>query len=104
VKSCARDFLTDLKWPDYRAFFAVDADVPRELVPTEAGLIVAAGSEAALLREAPGYPRISVRCRARLHRFALLVGAAGSAGGSGQSNRHSGSATGQIKKCWSTLI
>ena len=37
VKSGPRDFLTDLKWPDYRAFsdalyFAVDVDFPQALL------------------------------------------------------------------------
>ncbi|HUN39595.1 MAG TPA: MmcB family DNA repair protein [Acetobacteraceae bacterium] len=78
VKSGARDFLTDLKWPDYRAFsdalfFAVDVDFPQELLPAETGLIVAAGLEADLLREAPTHPLATARRRALLHRFALLA-------------------------------
>ena len=78
VKSGPRDFLTDLKWPDYRAFsdalfFAVDADFPQELLPAETGLIVAAGLEADLLREAPTHPLPGARRRALLHRFALLA-------------------------------
>ncbi|HUB14988.1 MAG TPA: MmcB family DNA repair protein [Acetobacteraceae bacterium] len=78
VKSGPRDFLTDLKWPDYRAssdalFFAVDADFPRELLPAETGLIVAAGLEADLLREAPTHPLPAPRRRALLHRFAMLA-------------------------------
>ncbi len=78
VKSCARDFLTDLKWQDYRAFadalfFAVDADFPQALLPAETGLIVAAGLEADLLREASAHPLAGARRRALLHRFALLA-------------------------------
>jgi hypothetical protein len=78
VKSGPRDFLTDLKWQDYRAFsdelfFAVDVDFPRELLPAETGLIVAAGLEAELLREAPAHPLAGARRRALLHRFALLA-------------------------------
>jgi hypothetical protein len=78
VKSGPRDFLTDLKWQDYREFadelfFAVDIDFPRELLPAEAGLIVAAGLEADLLREAPPHPLAGARRRALLHRFALLA-------------------------------
>jgi hypothetical protein len=78
VKSGARDFLTDLKWQDYRAFadelfFAVDADFPQELLPAETGLIVAAGLEAELLREAPAHPLAGARRRALLHRFASLA-------------------------------
>ena len=80
VKSGPRDFLTDLKWQDYRAFadalfFAVDADFPQELLPAETGLIVAAGLEAELLREAPAHPLAGARRRALLHRFALLAAA-----------------------------
>jgi hypothetical protein len=78
VKSGPRDFLTDLKWRDYREFsdelfFAVDVDFPQELLPAETGLIVAAGLEAELLREAPAHPLASARRRSLLHRFALLA-------------------------------
>lgn len=78
VKSGLRDFLTDLKWPDYRAyadalFFAVDIDFPQELLPADTGLIVAAGREAELLRDAPAHPLAPARRRALLHRFAILA-------------------------------
>jgi hypothetical protein len=78
VKSGPRDFLTDLKWPDYRAFsdglfFAVDVDFPQELLPAETGLIVAAGLEADLLREAPSHPLAVARRRALMQRFAWLA-------------------------------
>jgi hypothetical protein len=78
VKSGPRDFLTDFKWQDYRAyadelFFAVDVDFPQDLLPAEAGLIVAAGLEAELLREAPAHPLAGGRRRAMLHRFAVLA-------------------------------
>jgi hypothetical protein len=78
VKSGPRDFLTDLKWQDYREFadelfFAVDVDFPRELLPAETGLIVAAGLEAELLREARAPPLAPSRRRALLQRFASLA-------------------------------
>ncbi len=78
VKSGPRDFLTDLKWQDYREcadelFFAVDIDFPRALLPAETGLIVAAGLEAELLRDAPQHPLTGTRRRAMLHRFALVA-------------------------------
>lgn len=78
VKSGPRDFLTDGKWPEYRdfcdaLFFAVGADFPCELLPEEAGLIVAEGLEAELLRDAPANPLAAARRRALLHRFALLA-------------------------------
>jgi hypothetical protein len=78
VKSGPRDFLVDDKWPEYREyadalFFAVDADFPRELLPEETGLIVAAGLEAELLREGPAHPMPGARRRALLQRFAALA-------------------------------
>ena len=78
VKSCARDFLTDRKWPDYRAYadalyFAVDQDFPTELLPDETGLIVAAGLEAEILRDAPTHPQPSARRHALLRQFAALA-------------------------------
>jgi hypothetical protein len=78
VKSGPRDFLTDTKWQDYREFadelfFAIDADFPQHLLPAESGLIVAAGLEAELLREAPPHPLAAARRRALLQRFALLA-------------------------------
>jgi hypothetical protein len=78
VKSGPRDFLTDVKWEDYREFadelfFAVDADFPQAILPAETGLIVAAGLEAEVLREAPAHPLPTARRRALLQRFALLA-------------------------------
>lgn len=78
VKSGPRDFLTDQKWPEYRdfadaLFFAVDADFPREMLPPETGLIVAAGLEADLLRNAPSHRIAGARRRALTHRFATMA-------------------------------
>ena len=78
VKSGPRDFLVDLKWPEYRAFcdelfFAVDTDFPQELLPEEAGLIVAWGLSAEILRPAPIHALPPARRRALLHRFAHLA-------------------------------
>jgi hypothetical protein len=78
VKSCARDFLTDAKWPEYREycdqlFFAVDLDFPRELLPEDAGLLVADGAEAAMLRDAPAHRLAPARRRALLHRYAVVA-------------------------------
>ncbi|MBV1795765.1 MmcB family DNA repair protein [Siccirubricoccus sp. G192] len=78
VKSCARDFLSDGKWPDYREYcdrlyFAVDLDFPEGLLPADAGLLVTDGPEAALLREAPAHPLAPARRRALLHRYAVVA-------------------------------
>jgi hypothetical protein len=68
----------DAKWPDYRdytdaLYFAVDADFPQALLPAEVGLIVAAGLEAELVRDAPSHPVPAPRRRALLQRFAMLA-------------------------------
>lgn len=78
-KSGARDFLTDFKWPEYRAwcdrlYFAVDLDFPQGLLPEEVGIIVTDGREAALLREAPLHPLAPARRKSLTLRFALLAG------------------------------
>jgi hypothetical protein len=78
VKSGAIDFLTDSKWPEYREFcdslyFAVDTDFPLDLLPPDAGLVVTADHEAAMLREAPVHPLSPARRRALLQRFASLA-------------------------------
>ena len=78
IKSGPRDFLTDQKWPEYRdfsdaLFFAVDADFPHALLPEETGLIVSAGLEADLLRDAPSHRLASARRRALTQRFATLA-------------------------------
>ncbi len=78
VKSGARDFLCDGKWPEYREFcdalyFAVDLDFPLTLLPDDTGLIVAAPPVAEMLREAPEHRLSPSRRRSLLHRFALLA-------------------------------
>jgi hypothetical protein len=78
VKSCARDYLCDAKWQDYRGFsdelhFAVDLDFPQALLPEDVGLIVSDGWEAAPIREAPAHPLAPARRKALIHRFATLA-------------------------------
>lgn len=78
VKSCARDYLTDGKWQDYRAwcdrlFFAVDAEFPHALIPAEVGLIVADAWDGAVLREAEPHPLAAARRKAVMLRFARLA-------------------------------
>lgn len=56
IKSSLADFRSDQKWPDYRAhcdrlFFATTEDVPIGIFPQDAGLIVADGFGAAILRD-----------------------------------------------------
>ncbi len=78
VKSGPADFLADAKWTAYSDFsdtlyFAVDSDFPQNLLPIEAGLIVTAGTEAALLRDGPHHPMSPTRRRALTLRFASLA-------------------------------
>lgn len=78
VKSCARDFLSDGKWPEYREFcdemhFAVDLDFPQELLPEDCGLWVSDGYEATPLRESFQHKLAPARRKALLHRFAVLA-------------------------------
>ena len=58
VKSCVADFKADAKWPDYldhcdRFFFAVDGNFPTELLPEDAGLIIADRYGGEIIRESP---------------------------------------------------
>jgi hypothetical protein len=58
IKSSIEDFRVDQKWPDYRLhcdrlFFATAQHVPLEIFPEDAGLILADGYGAAIIREAP---------------------------------------------------
>ncbi len=78
VKSGARDFLADGKWPDYRDFsdvlyFAVDDAFPLDLLPAGVGLIVASEGFADIVREAPAHPLMPARRRSLLQRFAWIA-------------------------------
>jgi hypothetical protein len=58
IKSSLEDFRSDRKWPEYlefsdRLYFAVLPDFPREILPVEAGLIVADRYAGEILRPAP---------------------------------------------------
>src|SRR5690242_19255843 len=68
IKSGVRDFLTDVKWPEYRdysdeLYFAVDADFPLDQLPEDTGWIVAAEPGADILRTAPAHRLASSRRR-----------------------------------------
>lgn len=58
IKSSIEDFRVDQKWPDYRLhcdrlFFAIPETVPQEIMPEDAGLILADAYGAEILRDAP---------------------------------------------------
>ena len=56
IKSCLEDFRADQKWPEYRDFcdrffFAIPQTLDPEIIPFEAGLIVADNWGAEILRQ-----------------------------------------------------
>ena len=78
VKSSVADFRADGKWPQYQPFcdrfyFAVGHSFPKELIPEDAGLIVADGFGGAVLREPAITPLAATRRKAVTLRFARLA-------------------------------
>lgn len=60
IKSSLADFRSDFKWPEYRdysdrLYFAVDGDFPVDVLPEDAGLIVADRYGGAIIRPAPDH-------------------------------------------------
>jgi hypothetical protein len=75
IKSSVADFRADRKWRDYaahcdRLYFAISADMPAEIMPPDAGLIVADPYGAEILREADPQRIAPATRRAVLLRFA----------------------------------
>ena len=75
IKSSPADFRADRKWRDYiaccdRLYFAISERTPAELMPIEAGLIVADPYNAEILREAELQRMPPASRRALLLRFA----------------------------------
>jgi len=75
IKSSVADFRADQKWPDYRMhcdrfFFATVIDVPCEIFPPDAGLIVADAFGASMLCEAPEHRLPPATRKTMLLRFA----------------------------------
>ncbi len=75
IKSSLADFRADQKWPDYRfhcdrLYFAISDNLAPEIMPEDAGLIVADAFGAAVLREAPEHRLAGATRRAMLMRFA----------------------------------
>jgi hypothetical protein len=75
IKSSPADFRADRKWRDYvaccdRLYFAISEHTPSELMPVEAGLIVADPYGAEILREAQIRRMAPASRRALLLRFA----------------------------------
>ncbi len=75
IKSSVADFRADQKWMEYRLhcdrlFFATIVDVPCEIFPPDAGLIVADAFGAAILCEAPEHRLSAATRKAMMLRFA----------------------------------
>jgi hypothetical protein len=75
IKSSVTDFRTDQKWMDYRLhcdrlFFATVAEVPREIFPADAGLIIADAFGASIVAEAPEHRLPTARRKTMTLRFA----------------------------------
>ncbi|MBE7211120.1 MAG: MmcB family DNA repair protein [Gluconacetobacter diazotrophicus] len=93
IKSGPRDYLSDLKWPEYRdcsdaLFFAVDERFPQDLLPPDVGIIVACTgglppssgvassavvAEAEIVRDAPAHRLSAPTRRKLLQRFATVA-------------------------------
>ncbi len=75
IKSSVEDFLADHKWAEYRDFsdaffFAVSPTFPRELIPTDAGLIIADRYGGEIVRPSPPHRLAPARRKAMQLRFA----------------------------------
>ncbi len=75
IKSSVADFRADQKWTDYRLhcdrlFFATIVDVPSEIFPADAGLIVADAFGASVVSEAPEHRLPAATRKAIMLRFA----------------------------------
>jgi hypothetical protein len=75
IKSSLADFRADAKWQNYRAYcdrlyFAISHNLAPEIMPEDAGLIVADAFGAAVVCDAPEHRLVAARRRAMLMRFA----------------------------------
>ena len=75
IKSSAADFRADQKWTDYRQhcdrlFFATVAEVPYEIFPAAAGLIIADAFGASVVCEAPEHRMPAATRKTVMLRFA----------------------------------
>ena len=78
IKSSVEDYRTDRKWPEYRDFsdrlyFAIPPQVPPEIMPEDAGLIVADAYGAEVLRVAPEHRLPAATRKALLVRFGQVA-------------------------------
>ena len=75
IKSSETDFLVDTKWPEYRdycdqLYFAAPTSLNHNILPEDAGLIIADHYGAEILRQAPSHPLAGARRKAITVSFA----------------------------------
>ncbi|MFZ4532168.1 MAG: MmcB family DNA repair protein [Alsobacter sp.] len=80
IKSSLADLRADIKWPDYRRncdrlYFAIPPTMPAEVMPADAGLIVADAYGAAILRDADEHRMPPATRRALTLHFARAAAA-----------------------------
>jgi hypothetical protein len=80
IKSSIEDLRADQKWPEYRQhcdrlFFATAEHVPLEIFPEDAGLILADGYGAAIIRDAPEHRMHGATRRSMMLSFARTAAA-----------------------------
>lgn len=78
IKSSAEDFYADSKWPEYRDFcdrfsFAIPQEMDAELIPPEAGLIIADQWGGEIMRAASEHALHASRRKAVTHSFARVA-------------------------------
>lgn len=79
IKSSIEDFRSDQKWPEYREYcdrlyFAVAPDFTLQIIPEDAGLLVADRFGGEIVREAPSHVMPAARRKAMLIRLARVGG------------------------------
>ncbi len=80
IKSSKADFDADDKWPEYRDYcdlfsFAIPTDMDANLIPQEAGLIIADSYGAEVMREASKHPLHAARRKTLTKEFARVAAA-----------------------------
>lgn len=80
IKSSIADFRADAKWPEYRdycdrLFFAVAPEFPNEILPADAGLILADRYDGEIVRDAPELRMPAARRKAITLAFARVAAA-----------------------------
>lgn len=78
IKSSLADFRADQKWPEYRdycdrLFFAVAPDFPMDVLPADAGRIIADKYGGEIVRAAPEHKLSGSRRKELTQRFARVA-------------------------------